>query len=72
MSLGSVYMEVEEKFSTLTCSDCLERSGPHGLSGLGVREWVCSSCGSVHSRDVNAAKNILRTGHYAARAAPAN
>jgi len=63
VALGSVYMEVEEKFSTLTCSDCLERSGPRGLSGLGVREWVCSSCGSVHSRDVNAAKNILRTGH---------
>ncbi len=35
VSLGSVYLEVEEKFSTLTCSDCLERSGPRGLSGLG-------------------------------------
>ncbi len=63
IGLGVEYKEVNESFSTVTCSDCLERSGPRGLSGLGVREWVCCSCGSVHDRDVNAAKNILRIGH---------
>lgn len=59
IALGTVYNEVNESFSTVTCSDCKARSGPTGLSNLGVRDWVCSSCGSVHLRDVNAAKNIL-------------
>lgn len=61
--LGVEYKEVKEKFSTVTCSTCFERSGPSGLSALGVREWTCSKCGTIHDRDVNAAKNILRFGH---------
>lgn len=61
--LGSVYKEVNESFSTVTCSVCNERSGPKGLLGLKVREWTCSCCGASHLRDVNAAKNILRLGH---------
>jgi len=61
--LGVEYKEVKEQFSTVTCSTCFERSGPSGLSALGVREWICSKCGTVHDRDVNAAKNILRFGH---------
>jgi putative transposase len=59
IGLGVEYNEVNESFSTVTCSDCSARSGPRGLSGLGVRDWVCSECGSVHQRDVNAARNIL-------------
>ncbi len=51
-----------EMFSSVTCSDCGTRSGPSGLSALGVREWCCSACGVWHDRDVNAARNILRTG----------
>ncbi len=61
ITLGVEYKEVKESFSTITCSVCLERTGPSGLSGLGVREWTCS-CGASHNRDVNAAKNILRFG----------
>jgi transposase len=57
-----------EQNSTVTCSVCLSKTGPSGLSGLRVREWHCSSCGSEHERDVNAAKNILRLGQETLRA----
>jgi len=53
---------VNEAHTTVTCNNCLERSGPSGLSGLSVREWACASCGQTHDRDVNAAINILRIG----------
>ena len=56
---GMVVKIVSEKFSTVTCSVCNERSGPSGLSGLGVRQWKCSECGANHDRDVNASRNIL-------------
>lgn len=60
-----VYVEVKENFSTQICSSCGEipDSSPKGLKDLGVREWVCSECGSILDRDVNAAMNILRFGH---------
>lgn len=64
---GKIFVEVNESFSTVTCSTCLERTGPSGLSALGVRSWVCSHCGASHNRDVNAAKNILRSGQCADR-----
>jgi hypothetical protein len=37
--------------------------GPKGFEGLGIREWVCSSCTRLHDRDINAAINILRLGY---------
>lgn len=62
MRLGVDLRDVNEKFSTVTCSVCGSRSGPSGLSGLGVRRWSCGSCGTEHDRDVNAARNILIAG----------
>lgn len=50
---------ISEKFSTVICSSCSSRTGPSGLSALGVRYWECSECGVSHDRDVNAALNIL-------------
>ena len=57
-------IQVIDRFyaSTQICSECEEKSGPHGLPQLNVREWTCESCGTTHDRDVNAAKNILAKG----------
>ncbi|SFR12526.1 Putative transposase DNA-binding domain-containing protein [Lentzea waywayandensis] len=44
--------------STKTCSACGQRVEELPLK---VRTWTCS-CGAVHDRDVNAAKNILAAG----------
>ena len=63
---GIVFKEVNEAYTTQTCSSCgsLPESRPRGIAGLGIREWTCSACGVTHSdRDVNAAKNILAVGH---------
>lgn len=59
--LGITYQEVNESFSTVTCSSCNARTGPKGQAGLRVRDWICSSCGAEHDRDQNAAINILRS-----------
>jgi transposase len=60
-------MLVNEQNSTITCSVCSRKTGPKGLGGLRVREWICEECGQVHDRDVNSAKNILRLGHETLR-----
>ncbi len=61
---GGTFLEVDEAYSSQTCSTCGSRpeSRPKGIAGLGIREWTCSDCGAVHDRDVNAALNILRAG----------
>jgi transposase len=59
---GGIVLKVSEKFSTVTCSSCLTRCGPSGLSGLSIREWTCKTCGAVHDRDINSAIFILRSG----------
>lgn len=60
---GVIYEEVNESYTTQTCSQCGSIEGPKGIAGLVKREWTCSSCGTVHDRDTNAARNILRIGH---------
>lgn len=60
---GAIVLEVNEAFSTVSCSCCASRTGPRGAAGLRVREWICRQCGAVHDRDTNAAQNILRLGH---------
>jgi transposase len=57
-----VYVEVDSRNSTKTCSACGALSGPTGLSGLKVRQWTCAHCGAEHDRDVNAAINTLIAG----------
>jgi putative transposase len=54
--------EINEAWTSQTCSVCKNRTGPKGLVELGIREWSCAECGSSHNRDINAAKNILALG----------
>lgn len=58
------YQEVDERWTTQVCSRCgsIPDSSPKGMGALGMRHWVCSDCGEVHDRDLNAARNILRVG----------
>ena len=62
---GIVFEVVNESYSTQTCSCCgtIPASSPKGRAGLRIREWVCSTCATVHDRGVNAAKNILAARH---------
>lgn len=45
--------------SSKRCSDCghTVKSMP-----LNVREWTCQECGTIHDRDINAARNVLAAG----------
>jgi len=60
---GVWFAEVDEAFSTRTCSVCNSRAGPQGRKDLGIRGWQCTVCEAVHDRNVNAAHNILAAGH---------
>jgi IS605 OrfB family transposase len=59
---GGRMIEADERYTTQACSACGSIGGPKGIAGLRIREWTCDDCGTVHDRDVNAAKNILRVG----------
>jgi IS605 OrfB family transposase len=59
---GAWFEEVSEAFTTQTCHECGSIAGPKGQTGLNERTWICSSCGHVHDRDLNAAINILLRG----------
>ena len=61
---GVMFEEVNERFTTQTCSNCgaITASSPKGRADLRIRVWECE-CGSVNQRDLNSAKNILALGH---------
>ncbi len=57
---GKTYLEIDRFFpSSKTCHVCLNQVGSLPLD---VRSWICSSCGTKHDRDVNAAINIRDEG----------
>lgn len=52
---GRQVVRVDPRYTSQDCSDCGHRSGKKPLH---IRKWVCENCGSIHDRDINAAKNI--------------
>jgi putative transposase len=54
-SAGHQVIRVNPRFTTQACSNC----GELMQKSLSVRTHMCTSCGYVADRDVNAAKNIL-------------
>jgi len=57
---GKIYIEVDRFFpSSKTCNHCLHRTSEMPLD---IRLWQCPKCGTLHDRDINAAKNIRNEG----------
>lgn len=55
---GGQVLRVDRFFpSSKLCSDCGHKNKSLTLN---IRQWVCLNCGSIHDRDINAAKNILK------------
>ena len=59
---GRTFVTVNPKNTTQTCSACGHIMKGEDKIKLGVEEWTCPVCGTHHSRDWNAAKNILARG----------
>ena len=61
---GVHYLKIDEKYTTQDCSCCGSRhNSPKGRADLGIRQWRCNNCNTLHDRDINAATNILVRGH---------
>jgi putative transposase len=55
-----ILVEVDRWYpSSKTCSSCRHRLDELRLD---VREWQCPKCGTLHDRDINAARNLLAEG----------
>lgn len=53
---GRLVVVVDRWFpSSKTCNNC---GSYQEKMPLNIREWICADCGTLHDRDINAAKNI--------------
>jgi transposase len=56
---GAWFDEVDEAYSTVTCSCCKWRTGPGGAGRFVNKAWACLECGPYHHRDINSAEIIF-------------
>lgn len=57
---GRTLIKVDRFFpSSQICSSCSHNDGKKELN---IREWICSNCGAIHDRDINASINIKTEG----------
>ena len=58
---GRTVVKVPSNYpSSQLCSICSYKNSI--TKDLGIRKWTCPKCGTIHDRDINAAKNILSKG----------
>src|SRR5260370_12681235 len=57
---GRMLVKIDKFYpSSKRCFDCGHVLDPLDLS---IRTWTCPGCGTVHDRDINAARNVLAAG----------
>ena len=56
---GKDSRQVDRFYSSSKVCSCCGAIHKDIVNSLSVREWVCPDCGTLHDRDVNAARNIL-------------
>lgn len=58
---GRTFVKIDRFYaSSQICSSCGHKDGKKALN---IREWTCTSCGTHHDRDLNAATNVLLKGY---------
>ena len=58
---GRIVVKVPSDYpSSQLCSKCGYKNSI--TKDLAIRKWTCPECGSIHDRDINAARNILSKG----------
>ena len=56
---GAKVLQVDTFYPSSQICSCCKHRNPD-IKNLDIRMWTCSNCGTVHDRDINAAKNILQ------------